>query len=92
MGSTPNTIIRTAEDVNRNINERASLDPEFRARVLADPKAVIREEFGINLPDEVSIQVHEHDSNTYHLALRSAAELTEEQLEQVSAGLCCCGV
>ncbi len=92
MSSVPKTIMKTAEDVRRSLTERASMDPEFRTRVMADPKGVVREEFGIELPDEVSIQVHECDANTYHLALPSAAELTEEQLEQVSAGLCCCGI
>lgn len=92
MSSASKTIMKTAEAVRRNLTERASLDPEFRTRVLADAKAVVREEFGIELPEGVSIQVHECDSNTYHLALPSAAKLTEEQLEQVSAGLCCCGI
>lgn len=92
MSSTQEAIIKTAEDVRRSLTERASMDPEFRRRVVADAKAVVREEFGIELPAEVSIRVHECDANTYHLALPSTATLTEEQLEQVSAGLCCCGL
>jgi hypothetical protein len=38
----------------------------------------------------MNIEVHESDMQTVHLALPPDPNLTEEQLEAISAGLCCC--
>ena len=57
---------------------------------MSDPKNAIQQEFGINIPDNIQIQVHESDLRTLHMALPPGPELDEEQLEAVAAGLCCC--
>ena len=88
----PETIMQSAEDMRRRLTEKAVQDPEFRASLVADPKGVLRAEYGIELPDEVSLEVHESDENTVHWALPSSAQLTEKQLDQIAAGLCCCGI
>ncbi|MCY3855507.1 MAG: NHLP leader peptide family RiPP precursor, partial [Rhodospirillales bacterium] len=64
----------------------------FRAQLLADPKGVLNQEFGITVPDNIDIQVHESDMQTVHLALPPSPVMDEEQLEAISAGLCCCGI
>lgn len=83
--------MNTAEDMTSRLLEKAGLDVEFRDRLIADPKGIIHEEFGIQVPDDVEIAVHQNDMNTIHLAL-PATELPEEQLEAISAGRCCCCV
>src|SRR5512135_1000072 len=44
-------------------------DEAFRQELLTDPKAVFEHEFGITIPDGVTIQVHEDTSTTVHFVL-----------------------
>lgn len=79
----------TVGELSARLTERASVDGDFRSRLLSDPKAAVQEELGVEVPDEVAIQVHENDMQTVHVAL-PATDLAEEQLEAISAGRCCC--
>lgn len=81
----------TASELSARLSDRASVDADFRSRLLSDPKAAVHEELGIEVPDEVAIKVHENDLETVHVAL-PATDLAEEQLEAVSAGRCCCSI
>ena len=83
--------MQTAEEMRRHLTEKAVESSEFRQQLLADPKGVIHQEFGVTVPDNVDIQVHDSDLNTVHLALPPSSDLNEEQLEAIAAGLCCCG-
>jgi hypothetical protein len=74
----------------QQIVEKSALDSDFRQQLLADPKTAISGELGITIPDSMTIKVHESDMQTVHLALPPDPNITEEQLEAVSAGLCCC--
>ena len=82
--------MRSGDEMLQQIVERSSLDEEFRKALLADPKSTICEELGITIPESMTIQVHESDMQTVHLALPPDPNITEEQLEAISAGLCCC--
>ncbi|MCY3816876.1 MAG: NHLP leader peptide family RiPP precursor [Gammaproteobacteria bacterium] len=74
----------------QHIVEKSALDAEFRQQLLADPNGTISKELEITIPDSMTIQVHESDMQTVHLALPPDPNITEEQLEAISAGLCCC--
>jgi len=82
--------IQAAEDMRRKLTEKAGEDMDFRSLLVSDPKGAINQEFGITVPDNIEIKVHESDLRTLHLALPAGPELDEEQLEAVAAGLCCC--
>jgi len=82
--------MRSGDDMLRQIVDKSSLDTGFRQRLLADPKDAISGELGITIPDSMNIKVHESDMQTVHLALPPDPNITEEQLEAISAGLCCC--
>ena len=82
--------MRSGDDMLRQIVDKSALDTDFREQLLADPKATISGELGITIPDSMNIQVHESDMQTVHLALPPDPNITEEQLEAISAGLCCC--
>ncbi len=84
------TAMNMAEDMQSQLLQKSFEDPEFRQRLIADPKAVTSELFGITIPDTVDIQVHECDKQTFHLSLPSTPELDDEQLEMIAAGLSCC--
>lgn len=82
--------MRSGDDMLQQIVEKSALDADFRQSLLTDPKTTISEELGITIPESMEIKVHESDMQTVHLALPPDPHLTEEQLEAISAGLCCC--
>lgn len=84
--------MQSAEEMRRHLTERAAEDSAFRAQLVSDPKGVMNQEFGITVPDNIEIVVHESDMRTVHLALPPDPVMDEEQLEAISAGLCCCGI
>ena len=84
--------MQSAEDMRRHLTEKAVENPEFRQQLVADPKSVIQQEFGVTIPDGINVVVHESDMQTVHLALPPNPVMDEEQLEAISAGLCCCGI
>jgi hypothetical protein len=79
-------------EVERRLVERSLQDEEFRQRLLADPKAAVEEELGIQLPAEVQVRVVEETADTIYLALPSASpagegrELSDRELEEVAGG------
>ena len=84
--------MQSAEDMRRHLTDKAVENLEFRQQLLADPKSVIQQEFGVTIPDNINVVVHESDMQTVHLALPPNPVMDEEQLEAISAGLCCCGI
>ena len=82
--------MRSGDEMLQQVVDRSAVDPDFRQQLLADPKAAISKELEITIPDSMAIEVHESDMQTVHLALPPDPNITEEQLEAISAGLCCC--
>lgn len=82
--------MRTGDEMLQQIVEKSALDADFRQQLLANPKTAISGELGITIPDSMNVVVHESDMQTVHLALPPDPNITEEQLEAISAGLCCC--
>ena len=82
--------MKSGDEMLQQIVEKSGLDPEFRQALLSDPKTTISGELGITIPESMTIQIHESDMQTVHVALPPDPNITEEQLEAISAGLCCC--
>ena len=82
--------MRSGDEMLQQIVEKSALDSDFRQQLIADPKTTISEELGITIPDSMTVKIHESDMQTVHVALPPDPNMTEEQLEAVSAGLCCC--
>lgn len=82
--------MRSGDEMLKQIVEKSALDTEFRQQLLDDPKSAISAELGITMPESMNVVVHESDMQTVHLALPPDPNITEEQLEAISAGLCCC--
>lgn len=82
--------MRSGDQMLQQIVEKSGVDEQFRQALLANPKMTISNELGITIPDSMTIKVHESDMQTVHLALPPDPNITEEQLEAISAGLCCC--
>ena len=76
----------TQAELQDKIVAKAQADPEFRSRLVADPKAAIEEVTGSELPEAIRIEVHEDSATSLHLVLPPSGELTDEELASVSAG------
>jgi hypothetical protein len=78
--------------MERRLIERSLEDESFRRRLLEDPRAIIEQEVGTGLPEEVRVVAVEETQDTIYLVLpsRSAvargSELSDRDLEQVSGG------
>jgi hypothetical protein len=82
---------RTRETVEMEIAAKAWQDEEFLERLRADPKAVIAEEYGVEVPDTVEIKVIEESAHELYIRIPpnpNDLELTDEQLEAVAGGEC----
>ena len=77
----------TAADMKDQILNRAADDGDFRAHLIADPKAAISAELGRTIPEGFDIVVHEDGATTAHLVLPPSPALTEAELETVAGGV-----
>ncbi len=78
--------MKSIAQMTDHLIEKAAADDVFRTRLVSDPKSIVKQEFDIDVPDGVTIHVHQDDSTTYHLALPASTQLSEEQLAQVAGG------
>ena len=74
----------TASELREQLIAQAGDNEDFRARLLEDPRAVLREEYDIVLPENLNLHVHEEDATTAHLVLPRSKKLTEEELASTS--------
>ena len=82
---------QSSTEMQAQLIERATRDPEFRRELIDDPRAVIQREFGIDVPDSVDIRVVEESPTTSYLVLpavqaATGQELSDEDLEAVAGG------
>ena len=82
--------MRSGDEMMQQIIDKSAVNSDFRQQLLDDPKSTITEELGITMPESMNIEVHQSDMQTVHIALPPDPNITEEQLEAISAGLCCC--
>ena len=76
----------TATELRTQILSKADADSDFRAHLIADPKAAISAEIGANIPDGFDVVVHEDGATTAHLVLPPSPTLTEAELEMIAGG------
>jgi hypothetical protein len=82
-----------ARELEAQVIARAVQDPAFRARLLADPRAVVSE-MGLSVPPEVQIQAVEETAGQYYLVLpalertgrHAGAALSDVELEHIAGG------
>ncbi len=77
----------TATELKARILSKAEGDSEFRAQLIADPRAAILAETGATIPDGFDVVVHEDSATTAHLVLPPSGELSEAEMESVAGGM-----
>lgn len=66
---------------------RAGEDPDFRARLLSEPEATLKQEYGFAVPDGMRLKVIEDSRTTSHLALPPNPQLSLDEMRTVSGGI-----
>ena len=78
--------MRSEAEVRAHIAMKAAEDDDFRARLIADPRATVEEEAGIRFPDSYRIHVHEESATDAHVVLPPKPALSREQLDHIAGG------
>lgn len=75
--------------LNAKIAACCTQDKDFRNNILQNPKAVISELTGIQMPDSVSVIVHEETPTILHLTIpeKVSRELSDDELTNISGGM-----
>ncbi len=76
------------EEIRDHLLRRAEEDEDFRARFVADPKAVVEDECDIDLPESFEVKVHEDGNGVANFVLPPSPELKEEHMDRMSGGEC----
>ena len=79
------------QDIEARIISKAWKDESYKQELLSNPKAIFEQEFGVELPEEISVQVLEENSTTLNFVLpmhpeTSGHELNESELEAIAGG------
>ena len=77
----------TATELKAQILSKAEENSDFRARLIADPRATISAETGTSIPDGFDVVVHEDSATTAHLVLPPSPKLSEAELQTVAGGV-----
>ena len=83
--------IPTRGDIDSLVRQHLASDPDFRKKLVADPRGVIGELAGMKLPQSVQVEVHEESLTHVHLVIPHAppaGELSDKDLELVAGGYC----
>ena len=76
----------TATELKTRILSKAEEDGDFRARLIADPRATIASEVGTSIPDGFDVVVHEDSATTAHLVLPPSPKLSEAEMASIAGG------
>jgi TOMM propeptide domain len=60
------------QELRNQIIEKAWSDSAFKKQLLSDPKAAIKDAFGIEVPADINLQVLEETDKNYYLVLPSS--------------------
>ena len=83
---------RCTKDLRARLIARAWHDPDFKRQLLANPKAAIEQEFGIELPADLEVTAVEDTPDHLHLVVPvNRTGLTEERLGTDEAVAYCGG-
>ena len=77
--------MKSGAEMRDHIIGKAAEDAAFRTRLVADPKGILTEEFGVSLPDSFAISVHEDSSTHVNLVLPPNSELDAKELKAITA-------
>ncbi|MHA6480624.1 NHLP leader peptide family RiPP precursor [Paenibacillus sp. strain BS8-2] len=69
------------QELRNKIIEKAWEDAEFKKQLLADPKAAIKDAFGIEVPENVSVKALEESADSYYVVIPQNPADVKDNLE-----------
>ena len=80
--------VPTRDQLDGLVRARLQEDPAFRDLLLSDPRAALGDLTGTEVPDFITVTVHEESLTDVHLVIPAALgeEVTEDDLELVAGG------
>ena len=75
-----------SSNLTKNLIEKADDDAEFRARLLANPKAALEQEFDLTVADHHEIHVHEETATETHIVLPPKSKFSREERQEARTG------
>jgi hypothetical protein len=86
--SSQNTRSLSRQEFEKDVILRTRADPAFKQQLLTDPKAAIRAAYGVDVPQEVELQVLEETPSRVYMVLPvESEELTDDELAAVAGGV-----
>ena len=79
--------MKTLEEMRAHLIGKADDDPAFRTRLMTEPRAVIQDEFGVEVPEDVDVRIHEDSRSAVHLVLPPEPKLGMGDLQTASGGV-----
>lgn len=68
------------QSLKDQIIQKAWEDAEFKKQLIANPKAAVKEAFGVDVPDTIEVEVLEETANKFYLVLpQNPAELKDTE-------------
>jgi hypothetical protein len=61
--------VSAEEILKKKIIQKAWEDPSFKAKLLSEPKAALKEAFGIDVPDTINLKAVEETTNSFYLVI-----------------------
>ncbi|ODH02061.1 hypothetical protein A4S05_02655 [Nostoc sp. KVJ20] len=90
---TANSEEFNVEEFKNSLISKAIEDPTYKERLLSDTKAVVEEELGTNLPEDLTIQAVQQSQKRLYLLLPVKIDdevhdeiLSDEELDAVAGG------
>jgi hypothetical protein len=82
---------RSRQKIEAHLVAKAWKNESFKQELLNNPKAIIEQEFGAQLPEALKIQIMEEDTETLYITLPTLPEwnreeLSDKELEAVVGG------
>ena len=78
--------MQSEAEVKAHIAMKAAEDDDFRARLVADPRATLEAETGLRFPAGYRLHVHEESATDAHMVLPPKPELSRDQLGRIAGG------
>lgn len=79
--------MKTESQLRAEIVSKASTDDDFRRLLLSNPARAARECFGVDVPADIQLHVHEDSESERHIVLPSTGLMSEKELQEISAGV-----
>lgn len=77
--------------IEAQVLERAAKDPQFRTQLQQDPRGTISRDFGVQVPQDITVEVLDETPSKVYLVLPAAPaqrgqELSGQDLQAVAGG------